>query len=146
MRRVFGSIWMKRAFRLSIVVGFAGAAWHTWVVWERYNVALSSSIKMEATYRCAARLSEETLKRYTNEMGNINVRRPCLTEADFYVAPYELEAVREGTMEFRSYHEPFDWPGAAIVGVLWAMATIFITFAVLSAIELARWVWGSQGN
>jgi len=118
--RVFGSRWMKRGLRLSVVVGLAGAALHAWTVWDRFRDAYDRSIKNEVTYRCAARLDEATLKPYMNEMGNINVKKVCLTTEDFYVAPYELQAVREGKMDFKPYDQPFDWPGTAIAGVLWA--------------------------
>ncbi len=142
MRSVIGSRWMKRGLRLSIVVGFAAAALNAWTVWDRYRVAYDRSIKSELTYQCAARLSEQTLKPYMNEMGNINVRKLCLTDDDFYVSPHELQAVRDGTMEFKPYESPFDWPGSAIVGVLWALATILGTVAILGTIALGKWVWG----
>ncbi|MBB3545178.1 MULTISPECIES: hypothetical protein [unclassified Rhizobium] len=76
---------------------------HAWTVWNRFRDAYDRSIKKEVTYRCAAHLSDAQLRPYMNEMGNINVQKLCLTTDDSYVAPYELQAVRDGTMDFKPY-------------------------------------------
>lgn len=142
MRRIFTSPWFSRGMRLSVVVGFIAAGWYAWTVWELYSDDLDRSIKSELTYECAARMGEDELAPYTNEFGNINVKTLCVTQDDFFVSPDELEAVRNGTMEFGPIWEPFDWPGTAITGVFWAVLTMLATVAGLGVVSMARWVWG----
>ena len=87
-------------------------------------------------------MTDAQLKPYINELGNINLKSLCLTGEDFFVAPYELDEVRNGTMKFKPIWEPYEWPGTAIVGLLWMIGTILATTAALAAVGLVRWVWG----
>lgn len=137
-----GGPWFWRGMRLSVVVGLVAAGWHAWSVWERYRSDVDSSVRREITYRCAARQSEETLKPRMNEMGNINVNKLCTAGDDFFVSLAELEKVRDGTMDFGPYSRPVDWPGTAITGIFWTLATIITTIALVGFIQMIRWVWG----
>lgn len=143
---IFRSPWFWRGLRLSVPIGLLAAGWHAWGVFDRYSDDLDRSIKSELTYKCAARLREDMLKPYMNEYGNINVRKLCLTEDDFFVAPYELEAVRDGTMKFEPTWQPFDWPGTVIVGLIWAIGTILATIGALGAVAVTRWVRGKPSR
>jgi hypothetical protein len=140
---IFKSSWFARGLRLSVLVGLAAAGWHAWTVWQRYNDDVDFWIREKLTYECAARLTEEQLRPYMNEFGNVNVKALCFTDRDFFVAPYELEAVRAGTMKFETSWRPTDWPGAAITGIIWAVGTILATVAALSAVAAVKWVWGN---
>lgn len=142
MRGILASPWLRRGIRLSLLVGFVGAAWHARTVWDRYRDDVDRSIKSEVTYRCAAGLSDDQLRPHMNEFGNINVKTLCITVDDFFVSLDELEQVRDGTLKFEPYWQPFDWPGTVIVGLLWSLATILATIAVLGVAGMARWVWG----
>jgi hypothetical protein len=141
MRSLFTSPWLSRGLRLSLVVGLAAAGWHAWVVFKRYDDAQREEYLSRLTYKCVARQGDEELNQRMNEFGTINVNGLC-SDRDFYVAPYELAEVRAGTMNFETAWKPFDWPGTVIVGVLWAVGTILVTVAALSAVGMARWVWG----
>ncbi|MEK1853511.1 MAG: hypothetical protein AAAC48_17005, partial [Phyllobacterium sp.] len=103
VRTIFRSPWFGRGLRLAVIIGLVAAAWHAWGVWKRFSDDSQTSIKRELTYECAARLPEDALNQHVNEFGNINVKTLCFTEGDFFVAPYELEAVRNGTMNSRRY-------------------------------------------
>ncbi|WP_457300186.1 hypothetical protein [Phyllobacterium sp. P5_D12] len=142
MREIFRSPWFGRGLRLAVVVGLLAAGWHAWGVWDRFGDDRQTSIQRELTYECAARLPEDALKQHVNEFGNINVKTLCFTEDDFFVAPFELEMVRNGTLKFETPGKPFDWAGTVIVGLLWAVSTVLFTIAVLSVVSMVRWVWG----
>lgn len=58
------------------------------------------------------------------------------------MADYEREAVRAGTMSFEPTWSPFDWRGAAVVGLMWAVGTVLVAARSVTAVALARWVWG----
>lgn len=135
-------LWFGRGVRLSLLVGLTAAGWHVWSVWKRYSDDQEQWFKSQLTYECAARLTEDQLRPYMNEFGNINVKTLCFTDGDFFVAPYELEAVRAGTMKFETSWRPTDWDGAAITGIIWAVGTLLATLSVLCALGIARWVWG----
>lgn len=134
--------WFARGLRLSLPVGLIAAGWHAWTVFERYSNDRDHWIRIELTYHCAAASSDDVLKAHMNEYGNYNVKSICLTDDDFIVAPYEIEAVRQGTMKFKTSFEPFDWLGTAIAGLLWGLGTIFVTVAAFCVRAVAQWVWG----
>lgn len=138
----FYRLWFRRGLRVALVIGVIAAGWHSWTVLDRYLDDQNALAKSELTYRCAARLSEDVLASRMNEFGNINVRDVCFTDRDFYVAKYELEAVRAGTMKFETAWKPVDWQGALIVGAIWAMSAVLLTLGLLGAIFVGRWVWG----
>src|SRR5262249_18365402 len=127
------------------ILGLVAAGFHAWSVWKRYNDDREAWFKRKLTYECAARLSDNELKPFMNEYGNINVRRLCITNDDFFVSLDELDAVRTGTMKFETGWEPFDWLGTIIMGLLWAIATVLLTVGVLIIVNLGRWVWGKAG-
>lgn len=136
--------WLGRGLRLAPVVGIVAGGWHPWAVFDRYTAAQASWLDTELMYRCAARLSEDVLTSRVNEFGTINVKGLCSGDKDAYVALHELEAVRAGTMEFKTPWDPFDWRGSAIVGALWAVLAIAATALILIIIAIGRWVWGRQ--
>jgi hypothetical protein len=141
MHSIFASPWLRRGLRLSLVVGIVAAAWHAWSVFKRYDDDRAEQFRSRLTYECAARQSEDELNRRMNGVGNINVNGLC-ADRDFFVSPQELAEVRNGTMEYVTMWQPFDWPGTITVGILWAVGTILATVAALSSVGMARWVWG----
>lgn len=141
----FYRTWFLRGVRLAPVVGLAAAGWHLWSVMDRYQEDVDAQFAMRTAYECAARQSSETLEARQNAYGNINVRDLCLPGRDFIVSWPEVEQVRQGTMTFETTYQPFDWQGAAIMGIAWAALTLLTLLAILSAIAVARWIWGQPG-
>lgn len=144
--RIFASPWITRGLRLSLVAGIGSAAWHSWTVFSRYDDDRRNWAQEQLTYECAARFSDGELNKHMNEMGNINVKGLCLTDRDFWVAPYEIVDVRKGTMKFETSWEPFDGLGTLFAAIFGAVSTILVTVAILCAISLVRWVWGGAGS
>ena len=125
-----------------MLVGMGAAVMNGWQSLQRYNDDRDRLLQMRFTYECAALQTEEILRPYANEFGNINVRYLCFTQDDFYVAPYELEAVRKGEMKFESAWKPF-YPGQIVAsGLFWAVGSVLFAIGGLSMVALARWVWG----
>jgi hypothetical protein len=142
MRGIIKSSWFWRGLRLSPVVGLAAAFWHGWGVFDDYKRSVSETFDQEITYRCASRIAPELLQDRSNEVGNINVKGICI-DRDFWVSPAELDQVRSGEMKFETWRKPFDWPGMAVIGIFWMIATILITCSALIVAGIARWIWGS---
>jgi hypothetical protein len=113
--------------------------------WGQLNDAdRDKTLQMRLTYECVARHSDEELGKRLNEYGNINVRDICFTDADFWVAPYEVADVRKGTMKFETSLKPFDGASTLVAGLMWAIGTLLVGAACIGAVALARWVWGGN--
>jgi hypothetical protein len=136
--------WFARGLRLSIVVGLASAAVHSWGVYSRHIKVQRDMLEIERILDCAAHLDDETLKKRVNERGHFNVGDLCVGGETFAVSPQEIAAAREGPIRFPPHTKPFDEIETLRWGLFGAIATILATAIILGVVGAVRWVWGSR--
>lgn len=136
-------IWWARAFRLSIVAGITAALlWASMVLNERAK-DIAANTRLENGYACAARLTDEMLRRRVNVSGNVNIKGLC-TGDDFFVSFTEVAQMRAGHMKFETIRPLFDGWNMMFTGLLSFVGTMMVSGCLIGLVSLSRWVWSGR--
>lgn len=134
--------WGLAALRLSAIVGVCFAAWDAY--WRFHESAESDTraAQMKTSYECAAKHRDEDLLKARAGTGNINIRgRPFYcSDRDFWVAMYEIEKVRDGTMVYSTPLPKIDWKSTTAAAAIGFVGTILLALVIAGIVLTARWV------
>ena len=127
---------------MSLVVGLLSASWNAWRTASAFSVSESENTRIRLLYECVARVPDEQARRHVNAFGNIDAKSLGCSVRESWVAPYEIADIRAGTMEFKTFGQPFNWQGTVGSGVAGFLASMLAVLSILGAVRLTRWVWG----
>jgi hypothetical protein len=134
--------WGLAALRLSAIVAICFAAWDAYRRFHESVVSDTRASQMKIAYECAAKHRDEDLLKARAGTGNINIRGGPFycSDRDFWVAMYEIEQVRNGTMVYSTPLPKFDWRSTAASAAIGFVGTTLLALVIAGIILTARWV------